>query len=309
MAPELLISRAMDLRPIPAALTISVLVMLGTVGSVRANLFTNGDFENTPLPSGTPYGGSGTATATTTSAVDVGAGTNIAGWTTTLGNGDAGAGNYFAGRSQTAAEWIPSAQSGNYSVQLDSRPGSGTFTIGNSIYQSLNLAAGSYQLTFYYRSELTNTTGVPATVGAFIGLNSGGSVGVNATGYQGIGQTFTARSDQAAGTAGNNIDPAWNKGTLNFSLSAAGIYRFTFLDGVTGALNSGNGTNTISTSSERGGFSDDSNISLDNFDLEIVPEFAHWAVFAVFGLLVAGSRRLRHLAPPAGGTTRVAGTV
>lgn len=239
-------------------------VCFGAVGIARANLFVNGDFENTPLP----------ANASPTTSVGVGAGTSISGWTTTLGTGDTGKNNYFNGAGQTTNGWIPPAQSGNYSVQLDSRPGSGTFTLGNSIYQSLNLTANTaYALSFYFRSETGNTTGVPTSVNAYVGLNSQGDVPVDAAGYNSIAaQHFVSPV---------TVDTGWNLATLNFRVTTAGVYRFTFLDGAQSLTNTGYPAAPA----------EDSNASLDNFQLNVVPEFSHWAVFTGFGLLVAGGNR------------------
>ncbi len=254
----------MTIRSICTSASLGALIAFASVGSVHANLFNNGNFENTPLPAG----------AAPNTAVNVGAGTQIANWTTTTSNNPNGGtfGNYFTGTAHTNNTFIPSpAQNGNYFVQLDSANANAfNYTLGNSIYQALNLTANTqYQLTFYFRSETGNTNNVPTTATAYVGLNSQGNVGVNATGYNFIAaQTFTSP---------RNIDTGWNLATLNFSTTAAGLYRFTFLDGATSPTRTNGGI--------------DSNVSLDNFDLEVVPEFAHWAVFAAFGLLVAGGSR------------------
>lgn len=257
-----------------------VLVLGACAGTAHANLFVNGSFENTPLPAG----------ASTTTAVSVGAGTQVSGWTTTLGDGDAGKGNYFAGTAHTNDTWIPTpAQNGNYFVQLDSRPNSGTYSIGNSIYQALNLTANTqYSISFYFRSETGNTNSVLTKMTAYVGLDSQGNVPVNATGYNSIAaKTFTSPS---------LIDASWNLATLNFSTTTAGLYRFTFLDGASSPTVTG-GTNAQTV---------DSNASLDNFTLDVVPEFAHWAVFAGFGLLVVGGKRLRRGSPGEANATMAA---
>lgn len=251
---------------LPCALC--ALVSLSAVGIARANLFVNGDFENTPLP----------ANASPTASVGVGAGTSVSGWTTTLSTGDTGKNNYFNGASQTTNGWIPAAQSGTYSVQLDSRPGSGVYTIGNSIYQSLNLTANTaYSLSFYFRSETGNTTNVLTSVNAYVGLNSQGDVPVDAAGYNSI-----AAQRYVSPVA---VDTGWNLATLNFRVTTAGLYRFTFLDGAQSLTNTGYPAAPA----------EDSNASLDNFQLNVVPEFSHWTVFGVFGLLVAGAGRRRVL--------------
>ncbi len=267
MAPSLL--RVFALMPLSRFIfpcTLCLLISFSAVGVTRANLFVNGDFENTPLP----------ANASPTTSVGVGAGTSISGWTTTLGTGDAGKNNYFNGASQTANGWIPPAQSGNYSVQLDSRPGSGVYTIGNSIYQSLNLTANtSYSLSFYFHSETGNTTNVLTSVNAYVGLNSQGDVPVNAAGYNSIAaQRFVSPVA---------VDTGWNLATLNFRVTTAGLYRFTFLDGAQSLTNTGYPAAPA----------EDSNASLDNFQLNVVPEFSHWTIFAGFGLLVARAGRRR----------------
>lgn len=256
------------MRRIYAFAPLWALSALVGVGSVHANLITNGSFENTPLPTG----------ASTTTSVSVGAGTSISNWTTTIGDGNTGKGNYLAGTAHTDNVWIPTpAQNGNYLVQLDSRPNGGTYSIGNSIYQSLNLTANtSYSLGFYFRSETGNSNGNFTKITAYVGLDSQGNVPVNAAGYATIAaQTYT--SPRA-------IDTGWNLATLNFRTGATGgLYRFTFLDGaLSPTITGGAAAQTI-----------DSNVSLDNFDLEVVPEFAHWAVFAGFGLVVVAGSHLR----------------
>lgn len=245
----------------------AALVAFLGVDTARANLFVNGSFENT-----------GTTGVTPTTVVNVAAGSQIPGWTTVAGDNPAGGtfGNYFAGTAHNNAtfNFIPTpAQNGNYFVQLDSANGGAfNYTRGNSIYQALSLTANTkYQLTFYFRSETGNTTNVLTTMTAYVGLDSQGNVGVNAAGYTSVAaQTFTSPQ---------TVDTGWNLATLSFTAPTTNTYRFTFLDGAT------------SPTKTNGGI--DSNASLDNFDLEVVPEFAHWAVFAGFGLLVAGGSRLR----------------
>ena len=271
VALNLLIIVSVNFPRFPVPLVFAALVTLAEVGTARANLFVNPSFESGTVPAVNGVTAFGALAPNA-------ANSPIQGWGSTIGTGNAGTSNYLAGRTQTADGWIPAAQNGNYSVQLDSRPGGGTYTIGNSVYQALNLTANtSYSLSFYFRSETGNTTGTLTSVGAYVGLDAQGNVPVNALGYVSIAsQRFVSPVA---------VDTGWNLATLNFTTGiTGGLYRFTFLDSPQSLTNTGYATAAAGA---------DSNVSLDNFQLDVVPEFSHWAVFGVFGLLVAGGRRLR----------------
>lgn len=127
--------------------------------TLRANLLTNGDFESP-------------GASLTTSYVNV-AGTNkLDPWVTMAGNGDNPAVYYAA--SKGGAAWIPNAQSGRYSVQLDSTT-TNAYTVGSSIRQAFDITqAGAYQLSFWINTEQ--------------GAGKGGTSAVDVSLYSGAGR-------------------------------------------------------------------------------------------------------------------------
>ena len=226
----------------------------------NGNLIQNPGFENT-----------GTTGVTPTTAVAVGAGSQIPGWTTTV-SGASGADNYIAGVNQTGDNWIPPASEGNYCVQLDSIAGSGSYTVGNSIYQAVNLAANTtYTLTFDFRGESVQQA-QQAFLNAYISLDSKGNVPQDPSSL-----FYIAAANFQTPNANGNPDTSWSHATLTFNTgSNSGMIRFTFMTVGGTSVNNTGGT-------------DDNDISLDNFNLvAVVPETTHWAVWPVFSLLVIG---------------------
>jgi hypothetical protein len=249
-----------------AALLVGSVLSLGTAIQAKANLIQNPGFENTGATGVTP-----------TTAVAVGAGTQIPGWTTTVSDAP-GADNYIAGTNQTVDNWIPPAFEGNYCVQLDSVAGTGTYTVGNSIYQAVNLTANTnYSLTFNYRSEAVQQSQA-AFVNVYVSLDSKGNVPQNPT-----NSFYIVAMNFQTPNANGNPDTSWSQATLNFNTgSNSGLIRFTFM--------TASGTSVNIT-----GGSDDNDVSLDNFNLVAVPEFSHWAVLPAFCMLVIAAHARRSL--------------
>lgn len=252
-----------------AALLGGLVLFLGVAAPAKGNLIQNPGFENTGATGVTP-----------TTAVAVGAGNQIPNWTTTVDTAP-GADNYIAGNNQTADNWIPPASQGIYSVQLDSiaGAGTGTYTVGNSIYQAVNLAANTnYSLTFDYRSEAVPQTQA-AFVNAYVSLDSKGNVPQNPT-----SSFYISAKNFQTPNANGNPDTSWSQATLNFNTgSNSGLIRFTFM--------TASGTSVNNT-----GGSDDNDVSLDNFNLvAVVPEFNDWALSPAFCMLVIAVHARRHL--------------
>jgi hypothetical protein len=188
--------------------------------------------------------------------------TTLTGWTTALSTGGSGPGIYVA--SAGSASWIPNPQHGNFCLQLDST-NTGTFTTGCSVTQSVTLAANTtYYLTFSINTEVG--TGKGGTSGIDVTITNPSSFNiVNAVQY-----TVTS------GAAGSNpaATTPWATYQIAFKTSTAGSYSIKFQDDV---------------------ISQNSNISLDNVDLETVPEMSHFLIFAGFGVAcaIAEGRRRR----------------
>ena len=184
----------------------------------------------------------------------------VSSWTTQVSNGPAGTGSVFYAATGNTASWLPNASNGNYFVQLDStNQCCGNYTVGSSIAQSLSVTQGvTYRLTFDINNEV------------------GGS-GASQVLLSFAGQGYHTANDQAftiSQTSGNGTTKAntlWSNESYTFTAVATGLTTVKFTDGP--------GCNN--------------NVSLDNVSLDVVPEFSHWAVFAAFGLLVAGARHLR----------------
>lgn len=196
--------------------------------------------------------------ALTTDFTNVGSGNAITGWTTQTSNGPGGS-VYYAASNNTAG-WLPNPSNGNYFVQLDSTSQCcGSYTVGSSIAQSFNVTIGTtYRLTFDLNNEVASNGASQALV-SFRG-----------PGYQTANdQAFTI--SQAAGNGTTKANTLWMSESYTFTATATGLTTLKFTDGP--------GCNN--------------NVSLDNVSVEVVPEFAHWAVFAGFGLLVAGGRHVR----------------
>ncbi len=220
-------------------------------GIATANLLTNGSFEN---PGAT----------LTTSYLGVGAGTQITGWTTAIGNGSTP--NVYYAASNSTASWIPNAQSGNYCVQLDSTQGT-NFTVGSSIAQTFTVAtAGKYTLSFWINTEVG--TGKGGTAGVMVSL-SGAATGNLAN------AEYTVTNPSGVSRA----NAAWVQYTATFTTTAANTaITLKFMDDTNVTL--GNFPNT--------------NVSIDNISVDVfVPEFSHWSVFLGFGALTLAARKIR----------------
>jgi hypothetical protein len=215
-----------------------------------ANLLVNGDFE---LPG---------ATFTTNYAAM--ASNTVTGWTSTVGNGT-GPANYYSATNSTAA-WIPNPQSGSYSVQIDSSNNKNFYSSGGSLAQTVSLVANiNYVLTFYMSAETGH--GVASTSQIDVILNGGGFVNQNQI-NPGTGTTgFQASS---SGAAKATPETSWVKWTLNFTPTVTGNVTLTFQDVWF--------NNTVS-----------SNASLDNIDLEALPEMTPWSMTAAFTALAVSA--------------------
>ena len=183
------------------------------------------------------------------------------GWTTQVSNAPGGAGNVFYAAANNTASWLPNPSNGNYFVQLDSTNQSGSgYTVGSSIAQSFNVTQGT---TYHVSFDLNNEVGGSGTSQVLLSFNGAGYQTANA-------QAFTI--SQTAGNGTNRGNTLWSTESYTFTATSTGLTTIKFTDGP-GCSN---------------------NVSLDNVSVEVVPEFSHWAVFAVFGLVVTGgSRRLR----------------
>lgn len=237
-----------------SAIGAACLLLALSLAPARANLLTNGNFEN---PGAT----------LTTGNVNVAGTSNLTGWTATAGNGS-NPGVYYAANG--GAGWIPDAQSGSYCVQLDSTSTSASWTAGSSISQTFNISqAGTYQLSFWINTEVG--TGKGGTSAVDVTLSNSGLLGLGIlqnTVLNGVKYTVTNSADVTRG------DALWQNYTVNFTVNSNQLsnYKLTFADDPS----SGN-----------------SNVSVDNVSVELVPEFSHWAVFAGFGILIVGAGRRR----------------
>lgn len=219
-------------------------------GSASANLLTNGSFEN---PGST----------LTTNYVGVGAGTQIAGWTTAAGNGSTP--NVYYSTNGSTASWIPNAQSGNYCVQLDSTQGT-SYTVGSSISQTFTVAtAGKYTLSFWINTEVGSGKG--GTAGVMVSLSGAATGNLSNAEW-----TVTNPSDVSRANA------QWHLCTATFTTTAANTaITLKFMDDTNAGLN--NFPNT--------------NVSIDNISVDaFVPEFARWEVFAGFVVLALAAQKI-----------------
>ena len=205
-----------------------------------ANLLVNGDFENPGTAVTTDYEG---YTADNDSA--------IPGWYLRPTTSDGVSPTIFYTQStpgdRTSATWIPNAQNGAFLMQLDST-NSTPFTVGSSLYQVISLVSSTeYELSFWINTEVGGgkggTSGSLLNVGTLTGNANIGAIG---TSYI-SNQTFLV-------TNPNNVsatDAVWQQHSIRFTATTTGDTVIRFADSTT---------------------SSNSNVSLDNVVLVVVPE-------------------------------------
>jgi len=148
---------------------------------------------------------------------------------------------------RTTASWIPNAQNGAFLMQLDSTQSTG-FTVGCSLYQVISLVSGTeYELSFWINTEVGagkgGTSASLLNVGTLTGAANIGAIG---TSYI-SNQTFTVTNPA-------NVTPAaavWQQHSIRFTATTGGDTVIRFADSPT---------------------SSNSNVSLDNVSLVVVPE-------------------------------------
>jgi len=182
-------------------------------------------------------------------------GTNtLPGWTSAVGNGH-NAANYYSATGSTAF-WIPNPQSGSYCVQLDSSDQTNNYSVGGSLAQTVALVANvNYVLTFYMSAETGHGVAVTSQINVIL------SGAINQT------TSFQASWN---GNDKANPEPSWVKCTLNFTPTTTGNVTLKFLDVWV--------NNPAS-----------SNASLDNIDLEVLPEMTPWSMTAAFTALAVSA--------------------
>ncbi|HEX4085453.1 MAG TPA: hypothetical protein VHY22_11115 [Chthoniobacteraceae bacterium] len=220
---------------------------------LRANLVTNGNFESGPVTTG--Y-----SALTGGDAGDTG---SFTGWTAVAGNGNGP--NVYYNTATNGASWIPTPIAGTNDVQLDSTDDGNAYTQGSKIYTTNGITlnpGGYYSLTFSIATE--------------VGAGKGGTSYADVTLFTTHNGTYnsTVRTSIIDGTystvngaEGSTSTTSWTTYTINFQYlpangSSNNVAFLQFQDDV----NSGN-----------------SNISIDNVSLEVVPEYTHWAMFGLFG--------------------------
>jgi hypothetical protein len=228
--------------------------VLGLVFSQRAlgNLIINGSFEFVGSAPGSP------ASGFTTDYAAVGPNT-LYGWTSAI-TAEPSAANYLSAANSTA-NWIPNPFAGSYSMQLDSSTTPGAYAGGNSLSQTVSLTSGvQYQLTFYMSAEAARGQATTSTLNVI--LNGGG--------FSNFTNSFTA---SAPGTDTKATTADWVLQTLTFTCTVTGNVTLTFQD-----IYVPNGTS--------------SNSSLDNVDLEVVPEIPNGIAVGAFCFALLAMRRL-----------------
>jgi Protein of unknown function (DUF642) len=215
------ISRPDSLRRYSLLSLGTLLLFLGLARQAAGqNLLTNGNFDQT----------TGVGFTLNNGYASVGNGTEIPGWTTTVGSAN-GAGVYIS-QQNSGANWIPDPQNGRFSVQLDSTSNDALGT-SSTISQSVMVTAGqSYLLSFWFNTE------VKANLASIIQLNLSGA------------KTYTAQYTTTAGPNVTKANAVWVHITAAFTAASTGALKIQFAD--------------ISTS--------DSNASVDNVSLTVVPE-------------------------------------
>lgn len=216
------------------------------------NLIINGSFEFVGPAPGTP------ASTYTTDYAAISANT-LYGWTSAVSS-EPGAANYLS-TTNSSANWIPNPFTGNYSMQLDSSQTANAYAGGNSLSQTISLAAGTqYHLTFYMSAEAARGVSTTSTLNVI--LNGGG--------FSNFTTSFTAT---ATGTDTKATTGDWVLQTLDFTLSVSGNVTLTFQD-----IYTPNGTS--------------SNASLDNISLDVVPEIPNGVAVGAFCFALVLMRKL-----------------
>jgi hypothetical protein len=217
-----------------------------------ANLIINGSFEFVGPAPGSP------ALTYTTDYAAVETNT-LFGWTSAITT-EPSAGNYLS-TANSSANWIPNPFEGSYSMQLDSSTTPGAYAGGNSLSQTISLTSGvEYHLTFYMSAEAARGQATTSTLAVI--LNGGG--------FSNFTTSFTA---SATGTDTKATTGDWVLQTLDFTPTVTGDITLTFQD-----IYTPNGTS--------------SNASLDNVDLEIVPEIPNGVAVGAFCLALVLMRKL-----------------
>lgn len=233
-------------------LLLSCVLSLTSLQVASGNLIINGSFELVGSAPGSP------ASTFTTDYAAVGANT-LYGWTSAI-TAEPNAANYLS-TTNSSANWIPNPFAGNYSMQLDSSTTANAYAGGNSLSQTISLTSGvQYQLTFYMSAEAARGVATTSTLNVI--LNGGG-----------FGNFTTAFTAGAPGNDTKATTADWVLKTLTFTPTVTGAVSVTFQD-----IFVANSTS--------------SNASLDNIDLEVVPEIPNGVVAGVFCLALVLMRKL-----------------
>jgi len=180
----------------------------------------------------------------------------LPGWASAVGNGE-NAANYYSA-TNSSAFWIPNPQSGSYCVQFDSSDIPDFYSTGGSLSQTVSLVAGvHYALTFYMSAEVGHGVAVTSQINVIL---NGGGFSNQTTSFQ----ASWNGADKA------NPEPSWVQKTLNFTPTSTGSVTLKFQDAWV--------SNTVS-----------SNASLDNVDLEVIPEMTPWSMTAAFTALAVSA--------------------
>jgi hypothetical protein len=218
-------------------------------------MIVNGGFEFVGPAPGSP------ASTYTTDYAAIGSNT-LYGWTSAI-SAEPSAANYLS-TANSSANWIPNPFTGSYSMQLDSSQTANAYAGGNTLSQTISLTSGvQYQLTFYMSAEAARGVATTSTLNLI--LNGGG--------FSNFTTSFTA---SAPGTDTKATAADWVLQTLVFSPTVTGNVTLTFQD-----IYTPNGTS--------------SNASLDNVDLEVVPEIPNGVAVGAFCLALVLMRKVGRL--------------
>jgi hypothetical protein len=242
--------------------------VLGEGTPAQANLLVNGDFEDPGTSVTTNYqpftGGNNTTNNTT-----------IPGWYLRPNTSNGSSPTIFYTQSTpsdpTSASWIPNAQSGEFLMQLDSTNSDASWTQGSSLYQIFTATAGTfYELSFWINTEVGSGKGGTSAIILNVGTLSGdATTGAIGTGYI-SDETFTVTNPANVARA----NAVWQQHTIYFTATASGDTVLRFADSPT---------------------SSNSNISIDNVVLVVVPEPAVVASGLLLLGLIAWRERRRFL--------------